>query len=173
MRKHVRVGQVVNTQGIKGQVRVWPLTGSVERFKTINNVYLEKTIPGLPEKLTITATGQLKKLVILSFQEITTMNEAEKLKDSYLIIPIEEVPPREEDSYYHFELEGLKILTEEGELLGQLHEIIETGSNDVYVVRKEDKSQKDLLIPALKSVVLKVDLQEGTMVVKLPEGLLE
>ncbi|QGG48133.1 ribosome maturation factor RimM [Heliorestis convoluta] len=172
MRKNVRVGQIVNTQGIKGQVRVWPLTDSIERFKKIKKVYLENKIAHLPEVLTITASSEHKKMVVLNFQEIMDMNDAEKLKGAYLTIPVEEVPAQEEDTYYHFQLEGLSVVTEEGQVLGILSEIIETGSNDVYVIRPEE-GQKEVLLPALKSVVLQVDLDQGTMVVRLPEGLLE
>ncbi|MBC9783376.1 16S rRNA processing protein RimM [Heliobacterium chlorum] len=172
MNKFVRVGQIINTQGVKGQVRVWPLTKDPARFMQLKRVYLEGKVPGCPEMLTIVSSKAHKNLFLLTFEEIQDMTTAEKLKDIYLTIPMEEVPPLEEGAYYHFQLEGLKVFTEAGESLGLLRQIIETGSNDVYLVRSEDTG-KEVLIPALKSVVLQVDLEKGCMTVQLPEGLLE
>ncbi|MBM7867060.1 16S rRNA processing protein RimM [Heliobacterium gestii] len=170
MAKRVRVGQIVNTQGVRGQVRVWPLTETPSRFFELKRVFVEAPTQGLPEVLTITGAHLMKKVVIVDFQEIGDMNQAERLKGCYLTIPVEEVPPPEADSYYHFQLEGLSVFTEAGEKLGQIVEILETGSNDVYVVR-QSSTPGDVLIPALKSVVLKVDLDAETMTVRLPEGL--
>lgn len=170
MNNHVRVGQIINTQGVKGQVRIWPLTDDVERLSRLNRVFLEEKPPGYPDTLTITSVKPHKQIAVVTFQEITDMNMAEKLKGCYITIPSDEVPSPEEGSYYHFQLEGLEVLTEEGEMLGSLVEILETGSNDVYVVRNL-QNKKEILIPALKSVVLRVDLENKKMTVRLPEGL--
>ncbi|MZP29099.1 16S rRNA processing protein RimM [Heliobacterium undosum] len=170
MSKRVRVGQIVNTQGVRGQVRLWPLTEKPSRFNEIKRVFVETPPQGAPEVLTLTGAQPMKKLVIVSFQEISDMTQAERLKGCYLTIPVEEVPAPEADSYYHFQLEGLAVFTEAGERLGQIEEILETGSNDVYVVR-QSSPPGEVLVPALKSVVLKVDLAAGSMTVRLPDGL--
>ncbi|MCW2278435.1 ribosome maturation factor RimM [Heliophilum fasciatum] len=166
--RQVRVGQIINTHGLQGQVRVWPLTDDPLRLAQIGRVFLEPPVPGLPTELTITSAFAHKRTVIVTFAEVRAIALAEKLKDIYLTIPVSEVPPLADDCYYHFQLEGLQVVTEEGQLLGTLTQVLATGANDVYVIRHAGGER---LIPALKSVVLKVDLNQGQMTVRLPEGL--
>ena len=96
-------------------------------------------------------------------------SHAETLHGLLLTVPREYVESLPEGSYYHFQLLDLRVYDEEGEYLGKIKEILSTGSNDVYVVGVEGR--RDLLVPALEDVVREVDLDEGRMVVLLPEGL--
>lgn len=105
---------------------------------------------------------------LISFKGVTNRDQATKLVGSKLFIPESELPELDEDTYYWYELIGIEVYTSEEEFLGRIESIIETGSNDVYVVKKK---QKEVLIPALESVVLEIDLQQKRMVVDLPEGL--
>ena len=106
--------------------------------------------------------------MILQLQGVDSVDAARALVGQSVTVPLAAVPQLQEGEYYHFQLLGIKVLTEEGECLGRLREILETGSNDVYVVSGESG---DILIPALTEVIREVRLNEGRMVVKLLEGL--
>ena len=108
------------------------------------------------------------KQVILKFREIGSYSEAQGLVGETVTVPEQSVPPLPEGEYFHFQLLGLRVLTEEGEDLGRVCEILETGSNDVYIVANDSG---ELLLPALADVVREVRVSEGLMVVRLPEGL--
>ncbi|MDD2420604.1 MAG: ribosome maturation factor RimM [Heliobacteriaceae bacterium] len=168
MERLVRVGQIVGSQGLKGQVRVWPLTDNSKRFFELTRVFLEAKPPDALRELNITGAYIHRRLVVVTFKEISDITAAAKLKGRYLTIPVTEVSPLPAGSYYHFQLEGLQVFTTTGQKLGDLTRILETGSNDVYVVQS---AGREILIPALKSVVLQVDVGKGTMVVSLPAGL--
>jgi len=109
-------------------------------------------------------------MILLTVKEIDDINVAELYKNGRILIPDTVAIPLEEDEYYTRDLYGMKVVTDEGEELGELVKIYETGANDVYAVKKvEDK--KELLIPAIKDCILKVDIKENTMTVHLLEGL--
>ena len=100
---------------------------------------------------------------------VNNRTHAESLRGAILTISRDEVGPLPEGSYYHFQVIGIGVWTEDGEFLGEVRQILPTGVNDVYVVR--DSGEKEVLVPSLESVVLDVDLGENRMVVRLPEGL--
>ena len=106
--------------------------------------------------------------VILSFAGVNSPGEAQGLVGQYLTIPPSESPQLPDGEYFHFQLLGLRVETTEGELLGKITEILETGSNDVYVVKGETG---EVLVPALTGVITDVRVDEGVMLVSLPEGL--
>lgn len=163
----IRVGKIVNTHGHKGALKVQYLTDYPERFEELKEVYLHEN--GAKEKLTISSVKYQQKNLILEFKEIEDMNQAELLKGKYLFINKEDVKPLPEGYYYIFDLLGLKVY-EDDNYLGEILDVIETGSNDVYLVRD---GKKEILIPALKKVVLQVDLENKIMKVKLLEGSLD
>ncbi len=107
--------------------------------------------------------------MLLKLDIVSDRNQAEQLRGREITITPEQVSPPPQGSYYHFQVLGLDVHSEDGENLGKVHEIIETGANDVYVVQLEGR--RDMLIPALEDVILGVDLEEGSMTVHLPEGL--
>lgn len=162
------VGKIVNTHGIKGEVRVIPMTSDVSRFDYLLYTWIKKD--GKLREYRVTSVRYHKQFVLVKLQGVDSMTEAESLKGCELLVDREHARPLDEDEYFICDLIGLKVYEDE-KLLGELTEVLETGSNDVYVVRGEDN--KELLIPALKSVVLDVDLENRRMQVKLPEGLLD
>lgn len=165
----IRVGKITNTHGLKGALKVQPLTDYPERFEEILDLYVvdgEKK-----EKITIDSIKYQKNNLILEINEIKDMNQAELYKGKYLFIEKEDARPLPEGRYFIFQLVGLNVY--EGDtLLGVISEVIQTGSNDVYVVKRE-KGKKDILIPALKKVVKDIDLENKRMQVELLEGTLD
>lgn len=165
----IRVGKITTTHGHKGALKVIALTDYPERFEELDKVYLvegdHKSV------LTIKSVRYQKGNLILEFEEIKDMNQAETFKGKYLFINDEQIRKLPKDRYYIFQLIGLNVY--EGEdFLGEIADVIQTGSNDVYVVKRgEDK--KDLLIPALKKVVKNIDLDQKKMQVELLEGTLD
>ncbi|MCT4598730.1 MAG: ribosome maturation factor RimM [Vallitalea sp.] len=166
---YFNIGKIVNTHGVRGAVKIIPLTDDPKRFELLEYVYIDnkKKI----EKYTINNIKYFKNMVIIQFDEIKDMNQAEALKQSIIKIPRELALPLEENEYFVADLEGIKVSTEEGKYLGEITDIIFTGSNDVYVVKGEDK--KEILIPALKQCIKKVDMDNKTMIVSLMKGLVD
>jgi len=164
--EHIRIGKIVNTQGNRGALRVFPLTDYPERFLNMTKVKV-----ALEDQITeyhIEQASFHKKFVIIRFKEIRDMNQAMELKNGFLVVDREDLTPLPKDNYYIFQLIGMDVFDVCGDRLGALSEVIRTGANDVYVV---ETGAKPLLLPALKQVVLSIDVTKGRMVVKTPEGL--
>ncbi|HHW66799.1 MAG: rRNA processing protein RimM [Epulopiscium sp.] len=168
MSAYIEIGKIVNTQGIRGDLRVIPTTDDPKRFELLKEIYIESR--NELKKYTIEKVWYHKQFVILKLKEISSMTEGETLKNSIIKIPREFALPLEEDEYYIGDLYDIDVYTDHDEYLGKITDIIFTGSNDVYVVRKEGET-KDLLIPAIKDCILNVDLDHKKMVVSLLEGL--
>ena len=165
------VGKIVNTHGVKGEIKVMPTTDDPSRFKKFKSIYVE----GRKGLVTyeIEAVRFHKGCVLLKFKGIDDMDAALLLKGIYLNIDRKDGVPLGKDEYYISDLYDMEVYTEEDDrYLGKLIDIIETGSNDVYVLRPADRP-KDLLIPAIKQVVKGVDVANKKMTVQLLEGLEE
>ncbi len=160
------IGKIVNTQGIKGEVRVLPTTDDINRFKKLKEVYISRRND--IKLYEIENVRFHKQFVLLKFKGIDTMNDAELLKNTEIKIPKDLAIPCEEDEYYISDLYGMTVITDEDENIGTIEDIIFTGANDVYVVKKEDNQ---ILIPAIKQCILNVNVLEKTMKVHLLEGL--
>jgi 16S rRNA processing protein RimM len=169
MEQYLEVGKIANTHGIKGEVKVIPLTDDPNRFLDLKWVYLEQN-NGV-EKMDIEGVKFLKGMVLLKFKQIDDMSAAEKLKGRLLKVDRKNAVKLPKDAFFICDLLGCEVYEENGNRLGTLREVLKTGSNDVFIVEREE--QNDLLIPALKSVVKKVDLEQQRMVVVLPEGLVD
>jgi len=164
----VCVGRIVKTQGIKGEVRVSSPGGGAAAFSPGKAVYLENG-QGMKRSLTVHSSRPQGGFIILSFQEIKRVEEATELVGYSVYLPKESLAALPPDEFYDYQLRGLTVKTEGGVFLGILEEIIPTGANDVFVVRKEGR---EVLIPATDEVVVRVDLREKVMVVHPLEGLL-
>ncbi len=162
-----RVGVITQPHGVHGEVKVFPTTEDPKRFKKLKTVILNdgKT----SREVEITSVKFFKNMVILKFKEFNNMNEAELLRKAELWVTRENAIPLEEGEYYVADLIGLKVVSTEGEDLGILDDVLETGANDVYVVVKENTP--DLLLPAIPQCIQDVDLEEGVMTVFLMPGL--
>lgn len=161
------IGDIVNTQGIKGEVRVIPCTDDESRFELLDSIFVEQK--GKMKEFNIENVRYHKQFVLLKLEGIDDMTAAEKLKGSVVKIPPEDALPLEEGEYYIRDLYDMEVFTDEGEKLGILSDILFTGANDVYVVKAE--KGKDILIPAIKECILDVDVENKKMTVKLLKGL--
>ncbi len=168
MEKFFEIGVITGTHGIQGTMRVFPTTQDPSRFERLKEVTVENR--GKQEIFHIKKVAFHKKFVLLTVKEITDINAAELYKNARLLIPDAEAIPLEADEYYTRDLYGLRVVTDEGEELGELARIYETGANDVYAVQKTPED-KELLIPAIKDCILNVNLETGVMTVHLLEGL--
>lgn len=168
MEQYFEIGKITGTHGIRGTMRVFPTTEDPSRFERLKEIIVE--IHGKRETFHIQKVAFHKQFVLLTVKEITDINMAELYKNGRILIPDAMAIPLGEDEYYNRDLYGLKVVTEEGEELGEITEIFPTGSNDVYVVKKDGKG-KELLLPAIKDCIKNVDLENGVMTVKLLEGL--
>jgi len=170
MEDFLNIGKIVNTHGIKGEVKVLPLTDDPERFALLKKVNVK--LNGKINIFTITSIKHIKQTVILKFNEINEMNEAEKLKGAMLVIDKKDAIILPEDSFFIDDIIDCEVFDNELGSLGKVNEILETGSNDVYIVKGSSK-YKEVLIPALKTVIRKVDIANKRIDVILPEGLLD
>ena len=164
------VGVITGAHGIRGQVMVESLSDYPEiRFATGAELYLEKQ----GRTVRVLAASQHKGLYLLSLDGIEDRDAAQNLLHTYLLVPRDTLPELPEGEYYHFQLVGLQVY--EGDtLLGELTEVMQTGANDVYIIKGAPGSKHpEILLPALKSCVQQVDLAAGRMYVNIPEGLLE
>ena len=159
----VVVGRIVGAWGLRGEVKVQSHTDNPERLSAGSRVYLANK-PAIIERSTGTKAGLRLKLDLAGDR-----TKAEALRGSLLTIPRTEVAPLPDGSYYHFQVIDMDVLSEDGQPMGKVVEILTTGSNDVYVVKAP--SRKDVLVPAIADIVLKIDPDQNRMVVRLPEGL--
>lgn len=164
--EYLAVGKVINTHGVKGELKVMPLTSDVSRFDYL--LFVTVQWEGKPKEFRVTGARIHKNSVLLKLSGIDSMDDAEKLKGQELLVERKHARPLDEDEYFIFDIIDMTVY-EKDKLLGKISDVIETGSNDVYVIKSENG--KELLLPALKSVILKVDLEAGRMEVKVPEGL--
>jgi len=163
---YITIGKIVNTHGRRGEVRVLPLTDFPERFRETARVRAATAAGRLT--LTIEKAFPHQKYFVVKFKEVPDMNAAQALKGSLLQVTRDELVQLPEGSFYIFDIIGLSVYDSTGAFLGEVADIIRTGSNDVYVV---ETGSKPILVPALKQVVKEVALSDRRMVVELPEGL--
>jgi len=159
----VAVGVVRMPHGIRGRLKVEPLTDDPTRFSELKSVYIEKP-GGEPAAAEIVKVNFQPGCVLLELSGIKSREQAETYRNARLLIPEELVPPAGEDQYYYYQLEGLRVEAESGELLGTLDFVGRTGGNDVYFVTPPGGGEQ-LLVPALKHCIKRIDLNAGLMVV--------
>ena len=168
MTKYLEIGQIVNTFGIKGMVKIKPFTDDINRFDKLEKVYI-KNKDGKKE-YQIQEVKYHKNMVLMKLEGIDTLEQADILRQSYLLVNREDEEPLEEGVYYIVDLIGLEVYTDENVFLGNVDDIFNTGSNDIYVV-KEGKG-KQILLPGIPEVLKNVDLEKGKITVHLIPGLM-
>lgn len=164
-----QVGAITQTHGVRGEVKVFPLTDDVSRFKNMKNLIMDT---GREQTtLEVTSARPQKNLVILKFKGYDNINDVEKYKGAKLYVTRENRVACEKDEYFIADLIGLSVVTDDGMQLGTLTDVIATGANDVYVV--EMASGKEVLIPAIHDCIVNVEEEEKKMTVHLLDGLLD
>ena len=170
MEEFLQVGAISNTHGIAGEVKVFPMTDDIKRFKQLKEVYLDTGRERM--LLHVVSCKFVKNQPILKFKEFSNINEVEKYKQCGLFITRDQAVPLKDDEYFIADLIGLSVLREEnGEVLGELTDVLQTGANDVYAVTMADG--KEVLLPVIRECIKKVDLETGQVIVHVMKGLLD
>ena len=167
MEDRFQVGVITSTHGIKGEVKVFPTTDNVKRFKKNMEIILDTGKENI--QLTVESVKFFKQFVILKFKGIDNINDIEKYKKKSLYVTRANAVRLRKDEYFIADLLGVDVWEDNGEKLGVLKDVIETGANDVYVITLEDG--KELLIPAIKECILDVDVENRKMTVHVMDGL--
>ncbi len=167
-KEFIVIGKVVSTQGNKGEVNILPLTDSIDRFKNLDNVILRnensQTILNV-EKIRVR-----KDTIILKLKDIENIEEAKMIVGSFLEVKRKNAIKLSKDNYFIFEIIGLEVYDENDIFLGKVENIISTGSNDVYIVKGENK--KELFIPAIHDIVKNIDLEKRRITISMVDGLI-
>lgn len=168
MISELQVGVITQTHGIRGEVKVFPTTDDVNRFKKLKEVILDNG----KERLNMTIEGVkfFKKYAILKFKGYDSINDIEKYKGAKLLVTRENAVKLKKDEYFVADLIGLKVVSDNGDELGELKDVLETGANDVYVVKMTDG--KELLLPAIKDCILNIDMDNAVITVHVMDGLM-
>ena len=169
MQEFLEIGQIVNTFGIKGMVKIKPFTDDIKRFDRLKKVYIEtgKT----KKEYEVEEVKYHKDMVLIKFKGIDKVEDAEMLRNSYLKVARKDEPELEEGTYYIADLIGLNVYSDDGNLLGKVDDIFNNGGKcDIYAVK--DKTGKQILLPAISDVVKEINLKDGKIVVHLIKGLI-
>lgn len=166
--EYIEIGQIINTNGLKGVVKVNPFTDDIGKFEDLKYVYIQ--LKNELKKVKIEQVRYNKNQVLLKLEGIDSIEEAEKYRNFYLKTEKESQEDLGEDTYYIVDLIGLDVYTDKNEYLGKIEDVFPTGSNDVYVVK--DNLGKQILIPAIADVVKEVDLKNKKMIINLIPGLI-
>ena len=165
--EYFEIGQIVNTFGIKGFVKVNPFTDDMQRFEELHEVFVVKNKEML--KMQIEEIKYQKNVVLIKFKGIEDINMAEKYKGCYIKIKREDARKLPKDTYFIADLIGLTVYDENGNILGKVEDIYNNKVHDIYVVK--DDLGKQILLPSTKEVIKQINVDENNIVVHLIDGL--
>ncbi|MBE5806250.1 MAG: 16S rRNA processing protein RimM [Clostridiales bacterium] len=168
MQKYFEIGQIVNTFGVKGEIKVNPFTDDLERFEELKSIKIKKN-NNLYE-YDIENVKYHKNFVILKLKDIDDMNMAEKYKGCYIQIDRKDARKLPKGTYFIADIIGSDVITDNGINLGKVDDIYNTGSNDIYVVKNE--LGKQILLPGIKDVILDINIEKQIVTVHLLDGLI-
>lgn len=166
----VTIGHVTAPHGVRGAVKVMPLTDFPERFDGVERLFVRRYREVVPQRLVVQWTRRHKQFVLVKFQDIDDRDGAESLRRALVQVEPEEVHPLPDGEYYVFDIVGMRVFDESGRDLGVVRDVLFTGANDVYVVDAGDE-RSELLLPAIKDVVRRIDVEQRRMDVRLLPGL--
>lgn len=167
MEQLLQVGIISSTHGVRGEVKVFPTTDDVKRFKKLKKVILDTGREHMP--LEIESVKFFKQFAILKFKGIDNINDIEKYKGKSLLVDRQHAVKLRKDEYFIADMIGLSVFTEDGETFGIMKDVLETGANDVYII--ESLKYGEVLVPAIKQCILDVDIENQKMTIHLMEGL--
>lgn len=168
MEEYFEIGQIVNTSGLKGEIKIKPFTDDIKKFNNLKTIYV--SIKKELKEFEIEHVRFSKNMVFLKLKGIDNIEEAENYRNLYLKIKRDKDEKLEEGVYYVVDLIGCTVYTDDNQELGKVDDVFSTGSNDVYVVK--DELGKQILLPAIKDVIKNVDIENKTITVHLMEGLM-
>jgi 16S rRNA processing protein RimM len=166
---YLRVGVITSPHGLRGDVKVFPTTDDVNRFKKLKKAYIDTGKEKMP--VTVEQVRFFKNMVILKFKEMNRIEDCEPFRNKDILITRDQAVKLNPDENFIADLIGLKVLTDEGEEFGTVKDILQTAANDVYVI--EGPEGKEYLFPSIKECILNVDLEAGTVTVHIMDGLLD
>ncbi len=169
MLDYFRVGVIANSHGVKGEVKVYPTTDDVTRFKDLETIYLDEN--GTYKELHIKSVKYVKNMVVLGFEEYNNMNDILGLKGMELYVDRENAIPLNEGEFYVADMVGADIVTDDGKHFGTLQDVLKTGANDVYVIKTDEG--KEVLFPSIPECILEKDLENKKITVHIMDGLLD
>lgn len=171
--KWYTVGKIVNTHGIRGDVKVLPQTDFAEqRFAPGSKLLMVNEESGESREVKVASSREQKNVYLLKLDGFNNINEVEKFKGWSLKIEESEQGELDEGQYYYHQIIGCSVVTEDGETLGEISEILSPGANDVWVVNRPKSKGKQLLLPVIDDVVLQVNVADKQVTVRLMEGLI-
>lgn len=165
----LKVGIIANTHGLRGEVKVFPTTDDPKRFLDLEEILLDTGTE--KKKMEIERVRFAKNMVILKFKGFDHINDIERYRKKELFVTRDQAVPLGENEYFIADLIGLHAVSDEGEELGELSDVIQSAANDIYVIKKKDMA--DLLVPAIKDCIKQVDLEAGIVEIHLLKGLRE
>ena len=172
MEDFFKVGIITSTHGLHGEVKVYPTTDDVKRFKRLKKVTLDTGKARTSgTELEIESVKFFKQFAILKFKGIDSIEDVEKYRKASLMVPRSDAVRLRKDEYFIADLIGLEVRDEDGTKIGTLKDVMETGANDVYVITLSDG--RELLLPAIKQCVLEVDVEAGFIRIHILDGLLD
>ncbi|OGP82472.1 MAG: 16S rRNA processing protein RimM [Deltaproteobacteria bacterium RBG_16_54_11] len=164
------IGRVSRPHGLKGEIRIEYFNPEDPHLFSRYQMIFIQGDTGSPQPYRPIAVRPHKKFILALLEGIRTREEAEQLRGKAVLVDPAELPPLDEDEYYWHEILGMRVVTEAGGNVGEITEVLPTGSNDVYVVRE---GEKEFLIPAIKEVIISIDKKARTIVIRPLEGLLQ
>lgn len=167
MENLLEIGKIVNTHGLRGEVKVVPWTDTPDDFEAVSNVFIK--IKREYKPLTVQSVRYQKNNLIVKFKEFDNINDVEGFKGMTLYCHRDELGELPEGVYYIVDLIGLDVVTEDGNHVGVIADVFNTGANDIYDVKREDK--KNLLLPVIDEVVKEIDMEKRQVTVNIMEGL--
>ena len=165
MVEYFEIGQISNTHGLRGELKVRPFTESAKRFEELKKILVD--IGGNLKEYEIEGIRYQKDIILLKLKGVDSVEEAEKLKSYYIKIHRNDAKPTEANEFFIADLIGLEVY--QNEFIGILDDVFKAGGSDVYVIKR--KGKKDLLLPAIESVIKKIDLENKRIDVEIPRGL--
>ena len=168
MEEYFEIGQIVNTSGLKGEIKIKPFTDDITKFNDFKTIYV--SVKKELKEFKIEKVRFSKNMVFLKLEGIDTIEEAENYRNLYIKRKRDKDEELEKDTYYIVDLIGCRVYTDDQKELGEVIDVFSTGSNDVYVVK--DELGKQVLLPAIKDVIKNVDIENRTIIVHLLEGLI-
>lgn len=170
--EYLAVGEILRPHGIRGELRMRILTDYPERLiSDVKTIYLGAKADSTDVQPYTIKNGRFHKdYLLLTLQEVKDRNDAESLRGRFVLVAHDDAVPLEDGEYYLYQIMGLSVHTSDGKVLGDIRQIIETGANDVYVVKSREYGE--VLIPAHDETIVNINFDEKVITVALPEGLL-
>lgn len=171
MNERIVIGKIIGAHGIRGEVKVFPITDNVRRFNKLKKCFIEKEDGTVIKELDVRGARVDKTNALVAFADLFDRTEAEKLKGTYISVSRDNAVKLSRGSYFIADLKGARVIDDDLGDLGVINDIFETGANQVIEVKRPGK--QNLLIPFLKAVCYEIEPEQGYVKVKLPDGLFE